>query len=316
MEDSRRINVLAITTIILVFCFFTVSAHGFQDESLLKKHSFFSGTSQEVMVYTITGETQGPTLLIVGGIHGDEPVCSRVAESYCRLKLKKGNLIIVPRLNKPALKARKRKGLGGDMNRLFGSPGPSEKNPDLKVVNLVKSLVKDADYVVNLHMGGGFYSPTWISNKRNPKRWGQSNVIDAPYFDLPNGDKLDLEVLAGNVARRANAKIRDKSYHFLVNNTDTAAENSIHKEQRKSLTYYALTTQHKMSLGLEVTKNCSPSQAQKFLTTALNSVLDEAGVVPYAFPSEDTPSRRKATKKTGEKTIKPATKHFPDVTTK
>ncbi len=34
---------------------------------------YFKGTNSELDVYTITGSSPGPTLLILGGIQGDEP---------------------------------------------------------------------------------------------------------------------------------------------------------------------------------------------------------------------------------------------------
>ncbi|MCX5816151.1 MAG: succinylglutamate desuccinylase/aspartoacylase family protein [Proteobacteria bacterium] len=248
------------------------------------------------MVYTIHGENHGPTLLVFAGIHGDEKACPLVVAKYSHIKLKTGNLIIVPRLNAIANQKKKRYGLGGDMNRLFGQPENS-KNPDMKVVNLAKTLIKKADYVVNVHQGDGFYSPTWVDSRRNPSRWGQSNVIDAPNFDLPNGEKLELEKFAERVAQRTNTKIKDAKFHFQVNNTDTGSENTIHKEQRKSLTYYAVTKEHKVAIALEATKNCTPAQATSFLMTAINAIIEEIGIAPDRFPLVTQPSPGKKPRK-------------------
>ncbi len=246
---------------------------------------YFEGTNQEVTVYTIRGKIKGSTLVMFAGIHGDESSCPAVADKYTTLSLKKGTLIIVPRLNLPAITVQKRNGLSGDMNRLFHLTEDTSNNPDIKVVNLAKNLIRKADYVLNLHQGSGFYSPVWISNKRNPRRWGQCNVIDAPSFDLPNGDKLELENFAVRVALRINRHIENKNYYFLVNNTNTMSEDSLHKEQRKSLTYYALTKEHKIALGIEVTKNCTYDQALLFLITAINAAIEEAGIVAEKLPT-------------------------------
>ncbi len=295
MAHYRRINVLKkytesyvkmiflslIFTLLFIFCN-TVSASTPEQTRTVQR--YFNGTNQELAVYTIAGNNPGPTLLIFAGIHGDERACSSVAEKYSNIRLEKGTLIVVPRLNTVANKKRKRQGLGGDMNRLFSLPENS-KNPDIKVVNLAKSLIKNSDYVVNLHQGDGFYSPTWVDNKRNPRKWGQSNVIDAPNFDLPNGEKLELEKFAERVAEKSNAKIKDKKYHFQVNNTNTGSEDSTHKEQRKSLTYYAVTKEHKIAIALEVTKNCSSAQAVSFMITALNAVIEESGITASHLPS-------------------------------
>lgn len=244
---------------------------------------YFSGTNQEVVVYTIKGEIPGPTVLIFAGIHGDERACPVVAAKYSNIRLKKGNIVVVPRLNAVAIQKKKRNGLGGDMNRLFDQPETS-KNPDVKVVNLAKELIKKADYVVNMHQGHGFYSPTWINSRRNPSRWGQSNVVDAPYFDLPNGDKLELEKFANKVVQRSNENITDRRFHFQVNNTNTGSEDSRHKVQRKSLTYYAVTKEHKHAIAIEVTKNCTFAQATTYLVIALNAVINETGIVAEKLP--------------------------------
>ncbi|MFH0797247.1 MAG: M99 family carboxypeptidase catalytic domain-containing protein [Candidatus Omnitrophota bacterium] len=248
---------------------------------------FFPGTDQEVRVYHISGYQKSPTLLIVGGIQGDETAGYLTADRYLDLKMKKGTLIIVPRLNLPSIMAGTREGLTPDMNRLFHLSEAMEQNPDTKVVNLAKSLIRKADYVLNLHQGSGFYSPVWISNQRNPSRWGQSNIIDAPTFSLPNGEKLELEKFAGNVAKLTNTRISSSAYQFKVNNTETASEDSLHKEQRQSLTFYALTGEHKMALGLEATKSCPVPEAVSFLTMAVNSVIQEAGIIPESLPNEN-----------------------------
>ncbi len=244
----------------------------------------FAGTSQEVKIYRISGREPGPVMLIVSGIHGDEPLCSLAADSYTGIGLEKGQLVVVPRLNRVALRNGRRNGAGGDMNRLFGLPENS-KNPDIRVVNLTRSLIRVSDYVLNLHQGRGFYSPVWVDPKRNPRRWGQCNVIDAPSYDLPNGDKLELERYAKSMAEYANGGIADRNFHFLVNNTDTSSRNSRHMEQRKSLTYYALTKEHKISVGIEVTKNCRRDQALSFLYAAINAAMKSAGILAVEYPS-------------------------------
>jgi len=159
-----------------------------------------------VTVYFLRGREEGPTLLIFGGIHGDEKGGYLAADRYTNLNVRKGTLVVVPRLNLPAIREERREGIDGDMNRLFHLSDDSQTLQDSKVVNLAKSLIKDADYILNLHQADGFYSPQWVSHKRNPSKWGQCNVIDAPTFDQPNGQRLELEVFAKAVAARANKR--------------------------------------------------------------------------------------------------------------
>jgi hypothetical protein len=292
MANYWRIYVLVFSLFIAVFCvsdFFTIrqSISSKPSKPFVHVQRFFSGTNQEVAVHIISGEEGGPALLIFAGIHGDEAGGYLTAERYANVKIKKGTLIVVPRLNLPAVVKGKRQGLGGDMNRMFHLPENSNASPDSKVVDLAKILIKRADYVLNLHQGSGFYSPTWISPKRNPSKWGQCNVIDALIFDLPNGDKLELASFAEKIASRSNSKIGDKKFHFQVNNTNTASNTSLHKEQRRSLTYYALYKQHKHALAFEATKNCTLPQAIAFLTIAINAIMEEVGIQSENLPATD-----------------------------
>jgi len=248
-------------------------------------NAFFKGSDQEVEVYRLFGREAGPTMLIFAGIHGDESGGYLTADRFVGLKLVKGNLIIVPRLNLYAILTGRRTGLsGGDMNRKF-QPSDEDNDTDDKIVGLAKSLMDRADIILNLHQGYGFYSPVWIDKTRNPIRWGQCNVIDVSIFNLPDGRRLDLEHFAREVAQKINSKLIDKRYHFHVNNTNTFSKRSLHQEQRRSLTYYALTYKHKMAFGIEATKNCSLPQGVGYLTLAVNAMLEKAGIRAEAFPS-------------------------------
>ncbi len=293
MADHRRVKTVALGFAIAAFLLLIPNSRLLAVRTPPTTHhrqsTYFARTPQEVTVHFISGREKGPTLLVIGGIHGDEKAGYLAAERYARITLSRGNLIVVPRLNAVAISKGKRQGLGGDMNRLFDLPEKmSRRNPDAKVVDLAKSLIHRADYVLNLHQAYDFYAHKWISRKRNPSKWGQCNVIDAPIYHLRNGEKLEPGNFAQRVARRSNGRIRNADYHFLVNNTDTAIRQSRHKEQRGSLTYYAMTRQHKIALGVEATKNCSLPDAIAFLTIAINAAMEEAEIRAETLPSEDS----------------------------
>ena len=94
-----------------------------------------------------------------------------------------------------------------------------------------------------------------------------------------------MERFAQKVIRKINSQIADKRYHFHVNNTNTSHEQSLHKEQRKSLTYYALTVKHKMAFGIEATKNCPLPHSIGYLTMAVNAIIESAGILVETFHS-------------------------------
>ncbi|MCP3901572.1 MAG: succinylglutamate desuccinylase, partial [Desulfobacteraceae bacterium] len=79
---------------------------------------FFEGEDNELHVFKVNGTEPGKTLMIIGGIQGDEAAGFLAADRYADISLKKGNLIVVPRANFPSILKRERK-INEDMNRKF-----------------------------------------------------------------------------------------------------------------------------------------------------------------------------------------------------
>jgi len=266
-------------SLLFIGLFLLLAGASFLHGSPSEVQMFFKDTDQEFSVLIIRGAKEGKTLLVVAGIHGDERTPMLAVERYADVCLLSGTLILIPRLNTVAIRRHRRSGLGGDMNRLFGVSAAG-KNPDARVVEVVKGFIRQSDCVLNLHQGDGFYSPTWIDRKRNPLKWGQSNVIDTPVFDTPDGGRMELDAFARRVVERTNRDIPLSKYYFHVNNTDTESETSLHKEQRKSLTYWAVTEHRALALGIESTRDVSVPASAGFLASALNAVMGELEIVP------------------------------------
>jgi hypothetical protein len=292
LADYRRICPTIIALFIVVAGIGDALASNFSlfPEAGYAVHEFFKGSQHEVRVHVIRGAEPGPTVLLVGGIHGDEPATAMAADRYAHVLATRGSLIVVPRLNRPAVVAGTRPGRTGDMNRLFDLPETGLAANDRGVVTLAKLLISQSDYVLNLHQGSGFYAPSWVNRDRNPSRWGQTYVIDAPVFEGKSGGRLELMSFATSVTERSNARISDPLYRFRVRNTDTERKGRVGKEQHKSLTFFAVSQASKMALGIEATKNCSRHQAVALLVTATDSVLQEAGVMLEQFPSDGVAS--------------------------
>ena len=180
--------------------------------------AYFQGTEYELNVYKIHGMEKGKTLLIIGGIQGNEPGGYLAADLYVDMSLKKGNLIVVPRANFYSI-LRNQRGVNGDMNRKFADF--SVKDSDNKIVNVLRELIAESDYLLNLHDGSGFYSEKWESALRNPKRYGQSIIADCNEYHAKKGI-LKLGDLAREVCRAVNAQIDNRDYHFSFNNHRTA----------------------------------------------------------------------------------------------
>jgi hypothetical protein len=203
----------------------------------------------------VFGEQSGKTIMIIGGIQGDEPGGYMTADLYADIHLKKGNLIVVPRANFYSILLNQREGLTGDMNRKFSPKNNEKKSLDEEVVSILKQLIAESDLLLNLHEGSGFYASEWISDIENPNRYGQSIIFDAENFSLPNNQgSINLGGLARNVIKKVNSKIENPRYHFNPNNHNTISEKTSHREQRRSATYYALTQAYIPAYGVETSK--------------------------------------------------------------
>ncbi len=243
---------------------------------------YFAGTPNELNVYQVYGAQDGKTLMLIGGIQGDEPGGFLSADLYTDISLAKGNLIVVPRANFYSIIMNHR-GPDGDMNRQFGDPVTARRHK--KIVKIIKSLIAQADLLLNLHDGSGFYRPTWEGPMANPRRYGQSIIADTDIYQCPDGRVLDLKAMALRVLSQVNARIEQPRYHILFNNHRTASADSLHKEQRKSATFYALTHCHVPAFGVESSKSL-PSTAMKIRhhNLVINAFMRELGIVPENPP--------------------------------
>jgi len=189
----------------------------------------------------ITGKRKGSRVLIVGGIHGNEPGAYKAAEILRHLKVKRGELLIAPRANFVSILTNRR-GYNGDMNRKFAHI--STKDPDYPKVKRLKELIKSyrPDLLLTLHDGFGFHSV-------NPSAWGQCIVIDEERYK-----GIELGKPAREVSKRVNKLITKKSWKIPVFNTHTFSKNTKHPEQRKSLTYFCLKECSVPAICLETSK--------------------------------------------------------------
>lgn len=211
------------------------------------------------------------TVLIFGGIQGDEPggfhAASLLLTDY---KIKKGKVIVVPNLAFDSIIARSR-GEFGDLNRKFAEL--SENDPDYYTVALIKKIITmpEIKLIINLHDGSGYYSPHYINKDKNPKKWGNSCIIDQEVIDAKYGN---LNEIADKACESINKKLLHKLHSYHLKNTNTAKGD---EEMLKSLTYYAIT-QGKAAYANEASKNLLTHERVYYHLLAIESYLEAAGI--------------------------------------
>ncbi|MGM0681454.1 MAG: M14/M99 family metallopeptidase [Thermodesulfobacteriota bacterium] len=249
----------------------------------IKEEVFLPDTDHELRVYRIRGDEPGKTIMIIGGIQGDEPGGYLTADLYADIHLERGNLIVVPRANFYSILLNRRNGETGDMNRKFNLDVSDSDKRSLEdeIVTILKHLIAESDCLLNLHEGSGFYAPTWIDNMENPMRYGQSIIYDADTYRIPATNRiLYLGELAKRVICRVNSRIDNERYHFRPNNHRTMTDDSLHKEQRHSATYYALAKAHIPAFGVETSKSIdSLEQTIRMHRMVINAFMNEFGIV-------------------------------------
>lgn len=220
---------------------------------------FISFTSANAAIKLIKKENpdSNTTLLVIGGIHGDEPggyfAASILSTHY---KITSKNLWIVPNLNGDSIQA-DRRGINGDMNRKFHKLKPNDK--DSKIIKDIKKTIlsKNVSLVLNLHDGHGFYRKENHGKIFNPNAWGQTCVIDQ--CDLNQTQPFgNLSNIAATVKENMNKNLIEDHHSFDVRNTNTKFDD---EAMQLSLTYFAVT-HNKPAFAIESSKNLS-SLSQK-----------------------------------------------------
>ncbi|WP_418185391.1 M99 family carboxypeptidase catalytic domain-containing protein [Aliarcobacter vitoriensis] len=215
--------------------------------------SIYANTNKDFTIYKKEGDEKSHTLLVIGGIHGDEPggyFAPAFLEKY--YKIKKGSLWIAPSVNIDSMIANQR-GIYKDMNRKFSNIDKTD--PDYKNVQKIKELILDkkVDLVLNLHDGHGFYRQTYENAIFNPRAWGQATIIDQE--KIHSLEKFgNLDEIASTVRDNLNKNMLFKDYHsFGVKNTETQYKD---EQQQLSLTFFAVTND-KPAFAIETSKNIS-----------------------------------------------------------
>ena len=245
--------------IVLVYLLFLASP------ALASRHMDFT-------IHKLESDRPGNTLLVIGGIQGDEPggfnAAALLATQY---KIKKGSVWVVPNLNFISIIERSR-GVFGDLNRKFAQIGRND--PEFDTISKVKKIILDdqVNLVINLHDGSGFYRPTYVDRVHNPDRWGQSIIIDQEQIGAVKFGELGE--IAKHVRGVVNRHLFSEEHAYHVKNTWTKLGDT---EMAKTLTYYAVRNL-KPAFGVEVSKNFPTYERTYYHLKVLEAYMDLLGI--------------------------------------
>ncbi|MDA7979060.1 MAG: succinylglutamate desuccinylase/aspartoacylase family protein [Pirellulales bacterium] len=189
--------------LLIVFgCAFSATAYA---ESEWRSAILAGGTPFETPVIYQESGLPGPTVMIVGGVHGNEPAGAAAAQQIADWPITRGTLIVVPRANVPALEINKRLSPDvpkeeRDLNRNFKLTRQRIRTLGPIAADLWKVVeTHKPDWVIDLHEG-------FDVNARNKKSVGSSIIHDRS----PEADTLTELMLAA-----VNEEIADAADQFV-----------------------------------------------------------------------------------------------------
>lgn len=133
-----------------------------------------AGTRYQTSYFVKKGARSGPTIVVVGGLHGDESAGYLAARRLENWKVESGTLVLIPDANVPAIKANQRF-VGRNMNALF--PGDPNGDGNQRLAAAIWDLIKQSkpDLLLTLHESRGFYA-------QDHARYGQTFTFDFPTY--------------------------------------------------------------------------------------------------------------------------------------
>ena len=152
-KSGRKIRFQFILPLMLV-CVFMLKTAVITPAASTRTVKLLPDTKYETALTVIDSGKSGPTVLVVGGVHGSEPAGYRAADQLKEESIAAGRLLILPRANAIGVKKGQRApSETGNLNRNF----PSAKNgsADGALAKAILAMMKEyrPDWVIDLHEG-------------------------------------------------------------------------------------------------------------------------------------------------------------------
>ena len=225
--------------------------------------------------YYYYGEStpENKTILILGGIHGNEPSGSKAILQLMndininKVKINNNRIIFVPYVNYCALQLNTRQvPFIGDLNRKFPITTNYNENDLHPIIKKILILIKQSDFIIDFHEGWGFFKDNTgsIGSTITPTNTIISNEVAEKVYDNLNNTIIDT----------------NKKFTILIDNDDKIKNNSDkyskNKDIKHTLRYFAdLKKNNYILIEISGQKNIQDldirtSQARIVIDTVLN----------------------------------------------
>ena len=234
------------------------------------------GTRYETAYWRKTGPEPGPSVVIIGGCHGDEPAGYLAAGKLLRWTVRSGTLWVLPEAHKEAIRHNAR-AYPGNMNAMF--PGQADGTDMQRLAYWIWQMIKAAkpSLLVTLHESLGYHA-------EDPSRFGQTFTYDF----------RDETPFAQSVLARANPDIGPTLHKFLP--FVAPYESCPTYNARKWLGIPAITVETCRKLDLETRVKYQLMAIEAFLGTArleevVGKLIEQGGRLHLSLPHPSGASR-------------------------
>ncbi|MGE5379433.1 MAG: succinylglutamate desuccinylase/aspartoacylase family protein [Methylocystaceae bacterium] len=196
-----------------------------------------ASSTYQTRLYIVDSGVPGPTVMVVGGVHGNETAGYKAAGLVKDFTVKKGRLIVLPEANKSAIARHSRLSSNGDnLNRDF--PQGSSETADSYIAREIYQVVKDygVDYLVDLHEGYDYY-------KSSSSSVGQTII----YYP-----RNDAKTVAYRMASNLNSSISSSYRQFTVLRYPVAGSLARASGQFLGVTSFIFETSQKQDLDTRI----------------------------------------------------------------
>ena len=225
------------------------------------------GTRFATPWYVCDSGVAGPTIMIVGGVHGNEPAGANAAEAIRHWQITKGKLVVVPRANVPGLAANKRNipNLSTNLSNLNRNypRGSRDEGPRGEPATAIWDIALQfkPDWLLDLHEGFDFHQV-------NDKSVGSSVIC----FPNPKGLAATDLMLAA-----VNREITDDKLKFV--RRDMPVDGSLARAGGEHL--------HVPSMTLETTSKQPMEKRVHQHEVLVHTLLQYLGMMGDAIPERE-----------------------------
>ena len=160
---------------------------GLGESKLIK---FATGTLIEIPVYVFNGKKEGPTILLQGGLHGDETNSIEIIRRMLENKyfnIERGCVIVVPLLSVFGFLHFSRDVHGKDVNRSF--PGTKTGSLASRIAYFhMKEIANNVDFAIDFHTGGAQRSnyPQIRYTESSEESKKMAEIFNSPFYFSSN----------------------------------------------------------------------------------------------------------------------------------